>query len=234
MTGETDYSKYELARLEAELEQEREMKEMLEESVSDLRSTRCELQERLHSVDGEGNEWKTRYETQTELNGQLGRQISIVQERLEDLRGNPVDRLASIRSYDDMPAETLRQRLKLLTSEKSDLQSQLMDCRLRIEQEGKAFHKTNDERRAYLAEIAKLSSTLDGNRRRYSTQPRAAAAAASQQSRGVQASRKSEADSRKAEERREDGERHVGGRGGRKAGAGSRLPTLTRYLKHNS
>lgn len=27
---------------------------MLEESVSDLRSTMCELQERLHSVDGEG------------------------------------------------------------------------------------------------------------------------------------------------------------------------------------
>lgn len=33
--------------------------------------------------------------------------------------------------------EALRQRLKLLTEEKSDLQSQLMDCHLRIEQEGK-------------------------------------------------------------------------------------------------
>lgn len=33
--------------------------------------------------------------------------------------------------------ETLRQRLKLLTEEKSELQSQLMDCHLRIEQEGK-------------------------------------------------------------------------------------------------
>lgn len=29
-------------------------REMLEESVSDLRSTMCELQDRLHSVDGEG------------------------------------------------------------------------------------------------------------------------------------------------------------------------------------
>lgn len=29
-------------------------REMLEESVSDLRSTMCELQERLRSVDGEG------------------------------------------------------------------------------------------------------------------------------------------------------------------------------------
>ncbi|KAM3869247.1 coiled-coil domain-containing protein 169 [Diretmus argenteus] len=174
MVGDTDYSKYDLTHLQAELEQEREMKEMLEESVSDLKSTMCELQERLHSVDGEGNEWKTRYETQIELNGQLERQISIVHEKLEDLRGNPMDRLASIRSYDDMPVDTLRQRLKLLTNETSDLQSQLMDCRFRIEQEGKAFHKTYDERRAYLSEIAKLSSTLEANRRQYSTQPQGA------------------------------------------------------------
>uniref|UniRef100_A0A665VRA4 Coiled-coil domain containing 169 n=1 Tax=Echeneis naucrates TaxID=173247 RepID=A0A665VRA4_ECHNA len=102
MSGESDYSKYDLGRLQAELEQEREMKEMLQVSVSDLRRTMNELQDRLHSVDGEENEWKTRYETQTELNGQLERQISLIHERLEDLRGNPMDRLASIRSYDDM------------------------------------------------------------------------------------------------------------------------------------
>ncbi|XP_034538921.1 coiled-coil domain-containing protein 169 [Notolabrus celidotus] len=241
MTGESDYSKYDLTRLRAELEQEREMREMLEESVSDLRSTMCELQERLHSVDGEGNEWKTRYETQIELNGQLERQMSLIHERLEDLRGNPIDRLASIRLYDDMPIETLRQRLKILTEEKSDLQTQLMDCHLQIEQEGKAFHKTNDERRAYLSEIAKLSSTLEGQRRQYSNQPQRAPE--STQRRGRHASRKAEADSKKGKEREEDG----GGmpvKGGGGSGAavderrekkfqkGSRLPTV-KYLKHN-
>lgn len=40
-----------------------------------------------------GNEWKTRYETQIELNGQLERQMSIIRERLEELRGNPVGEL---------------------------------------------------------------------------------------------------------------------------------------------
>ncbi|KAK9536549.1 hypothetical protein VZT92_006322 [Zoarces viviparus] len=202
MTGDSDDSKCDLARLQAELEQEREIKEMLEESVSDLRSTMCELQERLRSVDGEGNEWKTRYETQIELNGQLDRQMSLIHERLEDLRGNPMDRLASIRSYDDMSVETLRQRLKLLTEEKSDLQSQLMDCRGGVEQEGKAFHKTNDERRAYLSEIAKLSSTLEAQRRQYSTQPQRAPE--SKQRRGRQTSRKAEADSKKGKEREEE------------------------------
>lgn len=42
------------------------------------------------SADVSGNEWKTRFETQVELNGQLERQISLIHERLEDLRGNPM------------------------------------------------------------------------------------------------------------------------------------------------
>ncbi|XP_044079255.1 coiled-coil domain containing 169 isoform X2 [Siniperca chuatsi] len=224
MTGNSDYSKSDLTRLQAELEQEREMKEMLEESVSDLRSTMCELQDRLHSVDGEGNEWKTRYETQIELNGQLERQMSLIHERLEDLRGNPMDRLASIRSYDDMTVETLRQRLKLLTEEKSDLQSQLMDCHLRIEQEGK------------------LSSALEAQRRQYTTQPRRAPE--SKHRREKQTSRKAEADSKKGKEREEDGGgvcvKGGGGGGGataerreEKKSQRGRLPTLKYYLKHN-
>ncbi|KAK2828323.1 hypothetical protein Q5P01_019357 [Channa striata] len=254
MTGNGDYSKLDLSGLQAELEQEREMKEMLEESVSDLRSTTSELQERLHSVDGEGNEWKTRYETQIELNGQLERQISLIHERLEDLRGNPMDRLASIRAYDDMPVETLRQRLKLLTEEKSDLQSRLMDCHLRIEQEGKAFHKTNDERRAFLSEIAKLSSTVEAQRRQCSTHPQRATESKQRSSvkhsthRGKQTSRKAEADSLKGKESKEDGGVYAKGGGGvcgggsgatterrqeKKVQTGSRLPTLEHYMKHN-
>ncbi|XP_068600394.1 coiled-coil domain-containing protein 169 [Brachionichthys hirsutus] len=211
MTGENDHNN--LDGLQAELEQERETKETLEESVSDLRRTTRELQDRLHSVDGEGNEWKTRFEAQTELNKQLDRQMSLIRERLDGLRGKPMDRLASIRSYDDMAVETLRQRLKLLTEEKTNLQSQLMDCHLRIEQEGKAFLKTNDERRAYLSEIAKVSSTLESHRRQHSIQPQRAPE--SKQRRGKQASRKAEADTQKGKERGDDeGGVHVKGADG--------------------
>ncbi|XP_034034161.1 coiled-coil domain-containing protein 169 [Thalassophryne amazonica] len=217
------------ARLQAELEQEKEMKETLEESVSDLQSTMCELQERLKSVDVEGNEWKTRYETQIELNRQLERQNSVIHERLEDLRGNPIDRLASIRSYDEMPLDILKQRLKLLTDEKLDLQSQLMDYHHRIQQEGKAFLKTNDERRAYLSEIAKLSSTLEVTRRQYTTllqeEP------VSKHRKGKQTSQRTETVTKKAGEGGEDGRMSVKGEGGgahseRKDVKGSRSPTL--------
>ncbi|XP_036450975.1 coiled-coil domain containing 169 isoform X1 [Colossoma macropomum] len=173
--GDGDKGSYDLARLQAELDHEKEVKEMLEDSVSDLRSTLADLEQRLHGVEGEGNEWRTRYETQLELNGQLERQIGVVQERLEGLRGNPTDRLASIRSYDQMTVDALTHRLQLLSTEKTSLQSQLLECRLRIEQEGKAYQKAYDERRVYLSEIAKVSSAFDLTRKQHLAQPQKAA-----------------------------------------------------------
>ncbi|XP_056095619.1 coiled-coil domain containing 169 [Rhinichthys klamathensis goyatoka] len=163
--GETNVRNDELSQLQAEVEEEREFKDMLQDSVSDLRSTLADLEKRLHSVDGEENEWRTRYETQLELNEQLEKQITVVRERLETLRSDPADRLASIRSYDEMSEDALRQRLKLLSTEKSGLQSQLMDFQMRIVQEGKTYQKVYEERWAYLTEIAKLSSTVDMSRK---------------------------------------------------------------------
>ncbi|MEQ2275795.1 hypothetical protein XENORESO_008983 [Xenotaenia resolanae] len=239
MAGGNDYSKYDFAQLQAELEEEQEIKEMLIESVCDLRCTVAELKERLRGVDGEGNEWKTRFETQVELNGQLERQISHIQQSLESIKGNPVDRLAFIRSYEDMEVEMLKQHLKVLTEEKSDLQSQLRNCHLQIEQEGKAFHKTNNERRAYLTEIATLSSVRDPQRTHCSSQRQGAPE--SLQIRGKDIGMKPPAGSNKGTE---EGlrERVNGGRGGEGGGDSttkrgmkkkSRLPTLKQRPKHN-
>ncbi|KAL7847375.1 hypothetical protein SRHO_G00223550 [Serrasalmus rhombeus] len=173
--GDIDESGYELSRVQAELDHEKEVNEMLEDSVSDLRSTLADLEQRLRSVEGEGNEWRTRYETQLELNGQLERQIGAVQARLEGLCGNPTDRLASVRSYDEMTVDALTHRLQLLSTEKTSLRSQLLECRLRIEQEGKAYQKAYDERRVYLSEIAKVSSAFDLTRKQHLAQPHKAA-----------------------------------------------------------
>ncbi|XP_042313517.1 coiled-coil domain-containing protein 169 isoform X2 [Sceloporus undulatus] len=85
-----------------ELEQEKEMKEMLELSVFEMKNTVAQLEKRLTSVEDEDNEWKTRYETQIELNRQLERQIGLLQGKMEQIRGSPTDRLASIRTFDQM------------------------------------------------------------------------------------------------------------------------------------
>ncbi|NXR42248.1 CC169 protein, partial [Zosterops hypoxanthus] len=49
------------------------------------------------------NEWKTRYETQVELNKQLERQINILRDKVELIRGNPADKLSVVRTFDKMP-----------------------------------------------------------------------------------------------------------------------------------
>ncbi|KAM6100597.1 coiled-coil domain-containing protein 169-like isoform 1-T1 [Theristicus caerulescens] len=147
-------------RLALELGRERRKKQMLEVSIFELRNTVTELEKRLISVEDEGNEWKTRYETQVELNKQLERQINILQEKMELIRGNPADKLSIVRTFDQMPVGALKEVLKQLEEEKKSLQNQLKDYELRLEQEAKAYHKANDERRMYLSEILQTSTTL--------------------------------------------------------------------------
>ncbi|KAM6144835.1 coiled-coil domain-containing protein 169-like [Phoenicopterus ruber ruber] len=147
-------------RLALELGRERRKKQMLEISIFELRNTVTELEKRLSSVEDEGNEWKTRYETQVELNKQLERQIHILQEKMELIRGNPADKLSIVRTFDQMPVGSLKEVLKQLEEEKKSLQNQLKDYELRLEQEAKAYYKANDERRMYLSEILQTSATL--------------------------------------------------------------------------
>ncbi|XP_039911187.1 coiled-coil domain-containing protein 169 [Hirundo rustica] len=145
-------------RLALELGRERRKQQMLESSIFELRHTITELEKSLNSAENEDNEWKTRYETQVELNKQLERQINILQDKVELIRGNPADKLFIVRTFDKMPVDSLKRVLKQLEEEKKSLQNQLKDYELRLEQEAKAYHKVNDERRMYLSEILQTSA----------------------------------------------------------------------------
>uniref|UniRef100_A0A8C5JJS9 Uncharacterized protein n=1 Tax=Junco hyemalis TaxID=40217 RepID=A0A8C5JJS9_JUNHY len=62
----------------------------------------------------------------------------------------------------NIPIEgSLKEVLKQLEEEKKILQNQLKDYELRLEQEAKAYHKVNDERRLYLSEILQVSNMCD-------------------------------------------------------------------------
>ncbi|XP_063300938.1 coiled-coil domain-containing protein 169 [Pelobates fuscus] len=146
-------------RVAEDVQLERKMKEMLQVSIFELKNTAKGLEKRLDSVEEEGNEWKTRYETQTELNKQIERQILLIQQKSEQIRGSPADRLSSIRSYDQMPTAALNKHLKHLDEEKALLENQIKDFQLRLEQETKAYYKVNDERRMYMSELSQTSIT---------------------------------------------------------------------------
>ncbi|XP_015671663.1 coiled-coil domain-containing protein 169 isoform X2 [Protobothrops mucrosquamatus] len=123
--------------VEQELTQEKQMKEMLELSIFEMNNTIAELVKRLSRTDDEDSEWKTRYETQVELNKQLERQIGFLQGKVEHLGGNPTDKLASVRSFEQMHMNSLNQFLTKLEEEKKSLQNQLKEYELRLDQEAK-------------------------------------------------------------------------------------------------
>ncbi|NXK76267.1 CC169 protein, partial [Amazona guildingii] len=135
-------------------------RQILEISVSELRKTVTELEKSLSSIEDEGNEWKTRYETQVEWNKHLERQINTLQGKIELICGNPAEKLSTVRTFDQMPVGSLKEVLKQLVQEKKSLQNQLKDNEVRLEQEAKAYHKANNERRMYLSEILQTSATL--------------------------------------------------------------------------
>eukprot|EP00062_Callorhinchus_milii_P007031 gi/632948180/ref/XP_007889450.1/ PREDICTED: coiled-coil domain-containing protein 169 isoform X2 [Callorhinchus milii] len=121
-----------LSHLQRRLQQQRGLRDVLDQSALELRKTVSQLEKRLDHVEDEGSEWKTRYETQQELNRQLKKQIVLLQEKVEHIRGNPADRLSSVRSYEEMP---------------------------------EGYHKTIDERRTYLAEIAQISLSIETSKK---------------------------------------------------------------------
>ncbi|EGW02369.1 UPF0594 protein C13orf38-like [Cricetulus griseus] len=110
-------------RLKLELLEEIHMKDVVQLSMLEIRHKIAELEASVNSEHA-GNEWKTRYETQMELNDQLEKQIVSLKEKMEKVRGNPSDRLSSIRVYERMPL---------------------------------AYHRTNNERRTYIAEMSQVS-----------------------------------------------------------------------------
>ncbi|XP_013203808.1 coiled-coil domain-containing protein 169 isoform X2 [Microtus ochrogaster] len=56
-----------------------------------------------------------------------------------------------------MPVESLNTLLKQLEKEKRSLENQVKDYALKLEQESKAYHRTNNERRTYIAEMSQVS-----------------------------------------------------------------------------
>ncbi|XP_045203090.1 coiled-coil domain-containing protein 169-like isoform X40 [Mercenaria mercenaria] len=172
-------------------------KEMLDQSARELRITVEELEKRYEAIESEGNEWKTRFETQEEMNQQLERQIIMLQDKIEEAKRNLKDeidrkrakRIAAqkkagktprdMKSFDDLSdyihhlkrildieAKANPAMVKTMEKEKNMLFNQLRDLEWRLDQESKAYHKANDERKQYVVEINSTKGNIDGNKAR--------------------------------------------------------------------
>ncbi|XP_052793840.1 coiled-coil domain-containing protein 169-like isoform X31 [Mya arenaria] len=175
-----EVDEYELEKIRAEIQQERQMKEMLDQSAKELRITVEELEKRYEAIENEGmykylemveeerNEWKTRFETQEEMNQQLERQIIMLQDKIEEAKRNLKDAGKTprdMKSFDDL-SDANPQMVKTMEREKQQLYNQLRDLEWRLDQESKAYHKANDERKQYVLEINATKGNIDGNKAR--------------------------------------------------------------------
>ncbi|XP_045203094.1 uncharacterized protein LOC123556437 isoform X43 [Mercenaria mercenaria] len=171
-------------------------KEMLDQSARELRITVEELEKRYEAIESEGNEWKTRFETQEEMNQQLERQIIMLQDKIEEAKRNLKDGTyyaenlktmlflsgktpRDMKSFDDLSdyihhlkrildieAKANPAMVKTMEKEKNMLFNQLRDLEWRLDQESKAYHKANDERKQYVVEINSTKGNIDGNKAR--------------------------------------------------------------------
>ncbi|XP_078494842.1 coiled-coil domain-containing protein 169-like [Ciona intestinalis] len=161
--GMEDYS---LEEMEAELEHERQMKKMLDQSLLGLKITVEDLEKKYQQIDEEGNEWKTRYETQQEMNTQLELQIKDLKDKLKpNHRTNSKNRKdpipVSVKNMEDLSESGLKGLVKQMEKERSSLQNQLRDLEWRLDQESKALYKASEGRKKYLTELADAEFRLD-------------------------------------------------------------------------
>ncbi|KAJ8297800.1 hypothetical protein KUTeg_024331 [Tegillarca granosa] len=88
-----------------------------------------------HRIKSYRNEWKTRFETQQEINEQLDKQIIALQEKVDEAKRN------------------LKEGKSTYGTDVGERKTNLRDIEWRIDQESKAYHKANDERKQYSVEI---------------------------------------------------------------------------------
>ncbi|CAF1674894.1 unnamed protein product [Rotaria magnacalcarata] len=163
----TTHNSSEIERLKAEIHQEEQIKSSLEQSCQELQNTAAELEKRLKMIDEESNEWKTRFENQEEINRHLARQILLLEKNIDQAKEE--QKTAKTRAAKADPNEVSQEVLSVVENEKKNLLSQLRDYEWRLEQENKAYHKANEERKILTNEITDIRNAISVMKER--TQP---------------------------------------------------------------
>ncbi|XP_036364188.1 coiled-coil domain-containing protein 169-like isoform X2 [Octopus sinensis] len=154
---------FEIERINTKIKQEKQMKDMLDNSLQELITTVKELEQRSETIQDEGNEWRTRFETQEEINKQLQQQDLVLTKKVDEARSNLKEAMKKPKDNNSTQdnTEITPQYVKILEKEKNSLANQLRDLEWRLDQESKAYHKANDERKQYILEINITKSTLE-------------------------------------------------------------------------
>merc|ERR1711976_917420 len=113
-------------------------------------------------MDDEGNEWKTRYETQVEMNQQLEKQALLLATKVEESKRTLKDlKMPKTVRMGEIDNEVTPHYVKALEKEKQVLESQLRDLEWRMAQESKAYYRATEERKNYVTEINAAKGAIE-------------------------------------------------------------------------
>ncbi|XP_028403508.1 coiled-coil domain-containing protein 169-like [Dendronephthya gigantea] len=153
----------EIMRLREEIEQEKQMKQMLDQSKYELEQTVDRLSEKQDSIDDEDNEWKTRYQTQYQINEQLEKQKIMLQDKLQSFRESSKNGNRHIQkrtNKEELSDVDIKKLMKQLDREKIDLEGQLKDLEWRLNNESRSFHKLEEDRKMYATELQETRAVI--------------------------------------------------------------------------
>lgn len=145
----------------AQIEQEEKLKEMIESSANALKATMEDIDDKFLNIDEEGNEWKTRFETQVEINNRLKWQVDDLKQKIQ-LKSYGKNTLQNL---DEVSSAKLRAMVRKLERDKLIANNQLRNLEWRLDQESKALHKALEIRKKYTTEIAEASYNLNSYQR---------------------------------------------------------------------
>ncbi|CAH1263110.1 Hypp2628 [Branchiostoma lanceolatum] len=132
-----------------EIRHEKQMKEMLDQSIQHLTKEVTDLEKKAETpVTEDDMEWKIRHDIQADVNKMLGMRVAELQEKLDGMKQSMKSgQLPQVlRGYDDMNEMAMKKLIRNIEREMISWTSELNHLEFRLDQAGCSSHHRGDSR----------------------------------------------------------------------------------------
>ncbi|XP_066280729.1 coiled-coil domain-containing protein 169-like [Branchiostoma lanceolatum] len=146
-----------------EIRHEKQMKEMLDQSIQHLTKEVTDLEKKAETpVTEDDMEWKIRHDIQADVNKMLGMRVAELQEKLDGMKQSMKSgQLPQVlRGYDDVNEMAMKKLIRNIEREMISWTSELNHLEFRLDQESQKYHKADEERKKVQAAIEQLKRDM--------------------------------------------------------------------------
>jgi len=170
----------EIDRLRAEIAMEMKGKQTIDWTNNELTKSVMNMEKNILTLEGgnlevDDNDVKQKFENQKQLNTQLEEQQKWLEDELEEIKlkiqndkSHPLPDM--LLNWDNLSEVEMKRLVMQLEKTRNDLKSDNREMEYRLDMEGQEFHRHNEFRKAYRAEVKGLTRTLDQLQKHGATQ----------------------------------------------------------------